>query len=102
MDNRNSANSLFENKSKTKRTLGAEPEDVLDRLKNKCFERIKSKRKSMLDERRKSNLQRAMTQSKLRKEAKEVTDELAADYHELMRIVSTEADSILDPDFYGE
>lgn len=39
-------------------------QNIIETLKNKCFDRLKSKRKSMLNERRKLNVDRIESKSK--------------------------------------
>ena len=43
-------------------------QNILETLKNKCFDRLKSKRKSILNERRKFNIQRMEQESKVKQQ----------------------------------
>ena len=66
-------------------------ENIIETLKNKCFDRIKSKRRSMLDERRRQNILKAQTESKAKQE---VNKGLAQDQDMLDEIIRKEIMSI--------
>ena len=62
-------------------------QNILETLKNKCFDRLKSKRKSMLNDRRKFNMQRLESESKVKRH---VNEEIAQDTDMLDEIIRQE------------
>lgn len=62
-------------------------QNILETLKNKCFDRLKSKRKSMLNERRKFNMQRMEQESKVKQH---VNQQIAHDTEMLDEIIRQE------------
>ena len=86
----NQSNSSINPQRVSMMTVNTDSRQVLNRLKEQCFERIKSKRKSMLDERRKKSLMLLQTQSKAKRARDQVNRDMAEDAEMLGQIIQKE------------